>query len=59
MIRITKWLDPDNYIWIDGMKITVMEWAEKQRSIIERKTGKETYIKVRLGKIAIYRERLK
>jgi hypothetical protein len=59
MIRITKWLNPDEYMWTNGMKITIMEWAKKQRSIIERKTGKQTYIKNRLGKIAIYRERLK
>jgi hypothetical protein len=59
MIQITKWMNPDEYIYKDRRRITVMEWAEDQRKIIERITGKETYIKTRDGKIAIYRERLK
>jgi hypothetical protein len=52
-------MNPDEYIYKDRRRITVMEWAEDQRKIIERITGKETYIKTRDGKIAIYRERLK
>ena len=59
MIQITKLMNPDEYIWSDGMKLTVIEWAEKQRKIIQQRTGKETYIKTKGGKIAIYRERLK
>ena len=59
MIQITKFMNPDEYIWSDGMKLTVIEWAEKQRKIIQQRTGKETYIKTKGCKIDIYRERLK
>jgi len=59
MIQITKFMNPDDFIWSSGIKITIMEWAEIQRRRIEQKTGKQTYIKTRDGKIAIYRERLK
>jgi hypothetical protein len=59
MIQITKFMNPDESIWSSGMKLTIIEWVEKQRKMIEEKTGKKTYIKTKNGKIAIYRERLK
>ena len=59
MIQITKWMNPYDCIWIKGMRITVIEWAKTQRDEIQRRTGKETYIKYNGDKIAIYRERLK
>ena len=59
MIQITKWMNPDEYIWSNKMKITIMEWAKKQRNEIQRKTGKETYIKYNGDKTALHRERLK
>ena len=59
MIQITRYMDPDELIWFKGKYITISEWTEIEARRISKKTGKETSIKHKAGKIAIYRERLK
>ena len=59
MIQVAKFMNPDEYIWSEGRKITILEWAKIQKKLMEKRTGKKTYIKTIGGKIAIYRERLK
>ena len=59
MIRITKFMNPDEYIWYNKRKITILEWIEKEKRRIEKDTGKKTYVKTLNGRMAIYRERIK
>ena len=59
MIQITRYMDQDELIWYKGKYIATSKWAEIEAKRIKKSTGKDTIIRTKSGKIAIYRERLK
>ena len=59
MIQITKFMDPDEFMWYNGEQISTLQWLEIERARIERKTGKRAYIQSKRGKKAIFREKMK
>ena len=59
MIQITKYMDPDETVWHEGRPMSVLEWIEIERTRITEKSGKETLVKTKRGKMAIFRERMR
>tara|TARA_R100001594_G_C3959610_1_gene245019 strand:+ start:376 stop:537 length:162 start_codon:yes stop_codon:yes gene_type:complete len=52
-------MDPDETVWHEGRPMSVLEWIEIERTRITEKSGKETLVKTKRGKMAIFRERMR
>ena len=60
MIQITKWLNPDDEIWYNGVYITTREWLMIEKDRLERVTKKRVVIRTdNEGAKAIFREKIK
>jgi hypothetical protein len=60
MIRITKWIDPDEETWYRKTYITNFEWLMIEKERLAKVTKKKVIIKTNSqGYKAIYRERIK
>ena len=60
MIQITKWLNPDDEIWYNGVYITTREWLIIEKDRLERVTKKRVVIRTDSeGAKAIFREKIK
>jgi|2_EtaG_2_1085320.scaffolds.fasta_scaffold270615_1 hypothetical protein len=59
MIQITKFLNPDEIMWRNNRKISILEWMEIERKKIQKKTRRKTKIVTLNGKVAIFRDRIK
>ena len=60
MIQITKWLNPDDEIWYNGVYITTREWLMIEKDRLERVTKKRVVINTDpSGAKAIFREKIK
>ena len=60
MIRITKWIDPNEETWYRETYITNFEWLMIEKEHLASITGKEVIIKTNSkGYKAIFRERIK
>tara|TARA_R100000306_G_C4283284_1_gene96207 strand:- start:189 stop:371 length:183 start_codon:yes stop_codon:yes gene_type:complete len=60
MIQITKWLEPNDDTWYQGIYITVYEWLMIEKERLAKITKKKVIIKTDpRGYKAIFREKLK
>ena len=60
MIRITKWIDPNEETWYRETYITNFEWLMIEKERLAKVTKKRVIIKTNSqGYKAIYRERIK
>ena len=60
MIQITKWLNPNEDTWYQGLYITVLEWLIIEKERLAKITKRKVIIKTNpKGYKAIFREKIK